>query len=163
VVNEDRVEIAVNGATVKGAVWIVPGQPDGTVGLSLGYGRQRSGRAGNGAGFNVYPLRTLKSPTYATGAKITKMGEKVRLAAVAPPVAMVGGARRPPATGEALNKHPSPTQEARELAPKRLALSPQEWKFEGSAWGMAIPLPACVGCNACVVACQAENNIAVVG
>ena len=63
--DEDRVEVAVNGQTVWGSVWRVPGQPDGAIGLSLGYGRTRVGRAGNGAGFDANPLRTVANPYYA--------------------------------------------------------------------------------------------------
>jgi len=66
VTDEDRVAIDFNGHTVIGSIWRVPGQPDGAIGLSMGYGRTRSGRAGNGAGFNVYPLRNASSPYFAT-------------------------------------------------------------------------------------------------
>ena len=75
-------QIDYNGQTVWGAIWRVPGQPDGSIGLSLGYGRTRSGRAGNGAGFDVYPLRPASNPYFATGATVRKLGEKFRLAAV---------------------------------------------------------------------------------
>ena len=161
--DEDRVEVSVNGQTVWGSIWRVPGQPDGSLGLTLGYGRTRSGRAGNGAGFNVNPLRTLANPYTATGAKVKKLGEKFRLAAVQHHFTMEG--RDPVRTGTLADyiQNPHFAQEASETAPKGLTILPQVWEYKGYAWGMAIDLTACSGCNACVAACQAENNIAVVG
>ncbi len=73
--DEDRVAIDFNGHTAWGAIWRVPGQPDGSIALSLGYGRRRSGRAGNGAGFDVYPLRAAANPYFGQGAKVRKLGE----------------------------------------------------------------------------------------
>ena len=81
VTDEDRVAVDYNGHTVWGAIWRVAGQPDGAIALSLGYGRRRAGRAANGAGFDVYPLRNAGSPYYATGATVRKLNEKFRLAA----------------------------------------------------------------------------------
>jgi molybdopterin-containing oxidoreductase family iron-sulfur binding subunit len=161
--DEDRVEVSVNGHTVWGSIWRVPGQPDGSLGLTLGYGRIRSGRAGNGAGFNANPLRTLANPYNATGAKVKKLGEKFRLAAVQHHFTMEG--RDPVRTGTLADfiRDPHFAQEASETAPKGLTILPQTWEYKGYAWGMAIDLTACSGCNACVAACQAENNIAVVG
>ncbi len=161
--DEDRVEVSVNGQSVWGSIWRVPGQPDGSLGLSLGYGRKRSGRAGNGAGFDVNPLRTITNPTFATGAKVKKLGEKFRLAAVQHHFAMED--RDPVRTGTLAEfiQDPNFAQKASETASKGLTILPQTWEYKGYAWSMAIDLTACVGCNACVVACQAENNIAVVG
>jgi molybdopterin-containing oxidoreductase family iron-sulfur binding subunit len=161
--DEDRVEVTVNGHSVWGSVWRVPGQPDGAIGLSLGYGQTRLGRAANGAGFDVYPLRTLQSPTYATGAQVRKMGERFRLAAVQHHFLMEG--REPVKTASLAEYKTDPifAQKESEIPQKGLTIFPQEWEYKGYAWGMAIDLTGCVGCNACVVACQAENNIAVVG
>jgi molybdopterin-containing oxidoreductase family iron-sulfur binding subunit len=163
VTDEDRVEIAVNGGTVWGSVWRVPGQPDGSIALNLGYGRRRSGRAGNGAGFDAYLLRTVASPYRASGAKVKKLGEKFRLAAVQHHFLMEG--REPVKTASLAEyiKDPLFAQKESETAPKGLTIFPQVWEYKGYAWGMAIDLTACNGCNACVVACQSENNIAVVG
>jgi len=160
---EDRVEVTLHGKTVKGSVWILPGQPDGSIGLSLGFGRSRSGRAGNGAGFSAYPLRSAASPYFATGAKVSSMGEKFRLAAVQHHFAMEGREPVKAATLEEYKKDPYFAQKESETAPKGLTVLPAEWEYKGYAWGMAIDLTACNGCNACVVACQSENNIAVVG
>jgi len=161
--DEDRVEITVNGARVLGSVWRVPGQPDGSIAVSLGYGQTRLGRAANGAGFDVYPLRTIREPYYTQGAKVRKTGDKFRLAAVQHHFLMEGREPVKTASLEEYNKDPIFAQKESEIPPKGLTIFPQEWQYKGYAWGMAIDLTSCVGCNACVVACQAENNIAVVG
>jgi len=163
VTDEDVVEIAVNGQTVWGSVWRVPGQPDGSLGLTLGYGRKRSGRAGNGAGFDANILRTVANPYFATGAKVKKLGDKFRLAAVQHHFAMED---RDPVISGTLTEYLADAhfaQKKSETASKGLTILPQTWEYKGYAWGMAIDLTACSGCNACVVACQAENNIAVTG
>ncbi len=161
--DEDRVEVAVNGMSVWGAVWRVPGQPDGSVALSLGYGQSRLGRAANGAGFDANLLRTAANPVYAQGATVKKLGEKFRLAAVQHHFLMEGREPVKSASLEEYKKDPEFAEKESELAPKGLTIFPQEWQYKGYAWGMAIDLTSCVGCNACVVACQSENNIAVVG
>ena len=160
---EDVVEIVANGSAVQGAVWILPGQPDGSIALSLGFGRKRSGRAGNGAGFDAYRLRSAANPTFTAGAKVTKKGETFRLAAVQHHFAMEGRDPVKSGTVEEFKKDPFFIQKESETPPKGLTMYPQEWEYKGYAWGMAIDLSACTGCNACVVACQSENNIAVVG
>ncbi len=161
--DQDRVEVTVNGQSVWGAIWKVAGQPDGCLGLTLGYGRTRSGRAGNGAGFNVNPLRSISNPYSATGAQVKKLGETFRLAAVQHHFTMEGRGVVKSGTLAEYLADPNFAQKESETAPKGLTIFPQTWEYRGYAWGMAIDLTACSGCNACVVACQAENNIAVVG
>jgi MoCo/4Fe-4S cofactor protein with predicted Tat translocation signal len=163
VTDEDRVAIDYNGHTVWGSIWRIPGQPEGSIALSLGYGRTRSGRAGNGAGFDVYPLRPAASPYFVQGATVRKLGEKFKLAAVQHHFAMEG--RQPVHAGtlDEFKQDPYFSEKKSEIPPKGLTIFPETFKYEGYAWGMAIDLTACVGCNACVVACQSENNIAVVG
>ncbi len=163
VTDEDRVAITANGYTVLGAVWRMPGQPDGSIALSLGYGHRRVGRAAMGAGFDVYPLRDFSNLSYIRGAQIRKTGELFRLAAVQHHFAMEG---REPVHEGTLNEFrndPYFAQKESETPNKLITIFPQNWEYHGYAWGMAIDLTACVGCNACVVACQSENNIAVVG
>jgi molybdopterin-containing oxidoreductase family iron-sulfur binding subunit len=161
--DEDRVELAVNGRSVWGSVWRVPGQPDGAISVSVGYGRTRAGRAGNGAGFDANSIRTSASPTYATGVQLKKLGERFRLAAVQHHFLMEGRAPVREATLEEYTKDPLFAQKESETPPVGLTVLPSDWEYKGYAWGMAIDLTACNGCNACVVACQSENNIAVVG
>ena len=163
VTDEDQVAIDYNGHTVWGAIWRIPGQPDGSLGLSMGYGRTRSGRAGNGAGFDVYPLRPASNPYFGTGANVRKLGKKFRLGAVQHHFAMENREPVHAGTLEEFQKDPYFSQKRSELPPKGLTIFPETFKYEGYAWGMAIDLTSCVGCSACVVACQAENNIAVVG
>jgi MoCo/4Fe-4S cofactor protein with predicted Tat translocation signal len=161
--DEDRIAIDHNGKTVWGSVWRVPGQPDGCLGLTMGYGRTRSGRAGNGAGFDVYPLRSASSPYYAQGAQVRKLGEKFRLAAVQHHFTMEGRDPVHAGTLDEFKQDPYFSQKKSETPPNGLTIYPETFRYEGYAWGMAIDLTSCVGCNACVVACQSENNIAVVG
>lgn len=163
VTDQDQVAIDYNGQTVWGAVWRIPGQPDGSIALSLGYGRTRSGRAGNGAGFNVYPLRPAASPYFVTGANVRSLGKKFRLAAVQQHFAMEGREPVHAGTLDEFKEDPHFSQRRSEIPPKGLTIFPETFRYEGYAWGMAVDLTACVGCSACVVACQAENNIAVVG
>ena len=162
--NEDQVELKLNGRTVWGSVWIQPGQPDGSVSVHLGFGRTRSGRAGNGAGFDAYKLRTTASMSHAAGLEIRKLNKKFDLATTQSQGTMAGRAVAREGTISEYRKNPDFAREQGEEMPdKGLTILPETWKYEGYAWGMSIDLNACVGCNACVVACQSENNIAVVG
>ena len=162
-VNSDSiVELSCDGRSVRGPVWITPGQADQTVTVHLGYGRQRSGRVGTGMGFNAYTLRTSKALWTAAGAKIAKTGERYPLACTQNHQSMEGRNLVRTGTLEEYLKEPD---FARHMAhePKPEETLYKDWKYEGYAWGMAIDLTACVGCHACVVACVSENNIPVVG
>ncbi len=145
VTDEDQVAIDYNGHTVWGAIWRIPGQPDGSIGLSMGYGRTRSGRAGNGAGFDVYPLRPASNPYFGTGASVRKLGKKFRLAAVQHHFAMEDREPVHAGTLEEFQKDPYFSQKHSELPPKGLTIFPETFKYEGYAWGMAIDLTSCVG------------------
>ena len=122
---EDRVAIDYNGHSAWGSVWQVPGQPDGAIALSMGFGRTRVGRAGNGAGFDVYPLRAASSPYFAKGAKVTKLGETFRLAAVQHHFAMEG--RNPVHSGtlDEFKNDPYFSQRQSETPPKGLTILPE--------------------------------------
>ena len=164
---EDVVELKYQGRTVKAPVWITPGHANDSVTVYLGYGRRRAGHVGNGVGFDAYTLRTAGAPTIGTGLEVVKTGEKHTLASTQEHWRMDGFKQRDrnlvrAATIEEFLKEPQKIQEADEVPPKTLSLYPER-KYEGYAWGMSIDLSACNGCNACVVACQAENNIPVVG
>ena len=169
--SKDVVELEFQGKRVRGSVWIQAGHPDNSVTVFLGYGRTRAGRSGTGFGFDVYPLRTSQNPWIASGVKITPTGETYNLACTQGYQAMEtpdGGERaivRERSLAE-YKKHPDFAQEEEEAPPKELTLyKPEEFDYskETYSWGMAIDLNACVGCNNCIVACQSENNIAVVG
>ena len=160
---EEVVELKHGDNTVWGAVWVMPGQPDDSIGLNVGFGRTLSGRAGNGAGFNAYQLRKSASLNYMSGVSLRKLGKKFNLATEQTQGSMEG---RPVARIGTIAEYIKNSDFAREMneAPgKDKTIYPESWRYEGYAWGMSIDLNACVGCNACVVACQSENNIAIVG
>jgi len=164
---KDVVELELNGKKVQGAVWIQAGHPDNSVTITLGYGRKRAGRVGSEQGFNAYELRTTAAPWIASGVKITKTGAKYELASTQGMQSMEtpDGGYRPLVREtklEEYKKEPKFAQE--EEVAKDVTLYPNyEYEKETYAWGMSIDLNKCVGCNNCIVACQSENNIAVVG
>jgi len=163
----DVVTLELGGRKVAGPVWIQAGHPDHSVTVHLGYGRRKAGRAGTGAGFDAYALRTTSALWIATGGKLTKTGDHYQLASTQGYQTMDtgDGATRPlvrEATLEEYRKEPKFAQE--DEPPATLTLYPgYDYKKSTDAWGMTIDLNACVGCNNCIVACQSENNIAVVG
>ena len=161
-VHADVVELSYRGRSLRVPVWIDPGQADGCVTLHLGYGRTRAGHVGTGTGFNAYQLRTSASPWFGSGLALRKTGDRFPLACVQFHHNMEGRALVRAATLEEFHRNPAFAHELGEEPPSSLSLYPG-YKYEGYAWGMAIDLNACVGCNACVVACQAENNIPIVG
>ena len=158
----DVVELNYQGRSLRMPVWVVPGQAEGCVTLHLGYGRTRAGHVGTGTGFNAYLLRTSAAPLFGSGLALQKTAERLRLACVQLHHNMEGRELVRSATLQEFRQNPAFARELREEPAKSLSLYPG-YKYEGYAWGMAIDLNACVGCNACVVACQAENNIPVVG
>jgi MoCo/4Fe-4S cofactor protein with predicted Tat translocation signal len=164
---KDVVELEYNGQKVKGAVWIQAGHPDNSITVFMGYGRTRAGRIGTGTGFDVYPLRTSKAPWFADGAKLIATGETYDLASTQGYQSMEtpDGSERPLVQERSLAEYKKDPNFAKEGEPPAdLTLyKPFDYSKETYSWGMAIDLNACVGCNNCIVACQSENNIAVVG
>jgi molybdopterin-containing oxidoreductase family iron-sulfur binding subunit len=163
---KDVAELEFNGKKVKGAVWIQAGHPDNSITVFLGYGRTRAGRVGTGTGFDVYPLRTSQAPWFAGGAKLRPAGDIYQLASTQGYQTMetpVG--ERPLVQERSLAEYKKEPNFAKEGEPPAdLTLyKPFDYSKETYSWGMAIDLNACVGCNNCIVACQSENNIAVVG
>ena len=167
IATEDVVELELNGKKVTGPVWIQAGHPDNSVTITLGYGRKRAGRVGTAQGFDAYALRTTTAPWTATGVKIRKTGDTYKLASTQGMQSMdtPDGGHRPlvrETSLEEYKKEPNFAQE--EEPPKDLTLyEPYPYDKEDYAWGMTIDLNSCVGCNNCMLACQSENNIAVVG
>jgi Fe-S-cluster-containing dehydrogenase component len=162
------VEIERSGRRLQIPVWVVPGHPADSVTIHLGYGRTRAGRVGTGVGVNAYELRTSDAPWFAPGAVVRKTGERRELACTQ---------RYPGIEDQALVKdreliHAGTLDEYRKSpdrppfmpahAPEETSLYPKK-ESKGNQWGMSIDLSTCIGCNACVIACQAENNIPVVG
>jgi molybdopterin-containing oxidoreductase family iron-sulfur binding subunit len=162
----DIVELRYRGATARMPVFVVPGQPDQTVTVFLGYGRKSAGRVGTASEeaqqFNSYLLRTSDAPWFGTGLDIVKTGDRYLLATTQDHHAMEG---RHPARVVTLAEYehePEIVQHMQHTFPKTLTLYPDH-EYTGNKWGMAIDLTSCTGCGACVVACVAENNIPVVG
>jgi MoCo/4Fe-4S cofactor protein with predicted Tat translocation signal len=160
--NSDVVRIANDHGEMELPVWIVPGQADYTVSVELGYGRTAAGRVGNGIGANAYKLRPDRWSYFATGIKLTKTGRKHKPASTQDHGAMDGRPIVREADVEVFRKDPDFAKEMVEHAPLIGIYPPYDYSH-GYQWGMAIDLTACVGCNACTIACQSENNIPVVG
>ncbi len=158
--SEDAVELKYQGRTIVAPAWVMPGHADESVTVFLGYGRTRAGRVGTGAGFDAGWIRPYSTPWIGTGLEVRKTGGKWALAATQTHSSMEGRDLVRVATLDEYRKDPQFAQADVDKNP--LSLYP-EVKYEGYSWGMAIDLNACTGCGACVVACQAENNIAVVG
>jgi molybdopterin-containing oxidoreductase family iron-sulfur binding subunit len=171
---QDLLELRLGDRTVRAPAWIMPGHADGSVTVYLGYGREYAGKVGGGAGekvgFNAYRLRTSENPWFAPGLKVHKTGERYLLACVQQHHLMEGRHLVRSASLDEFRKKPNfapeiDEQERRETAERSrtpLTMYPP-WDYPQNKWGMAIDLTACTGCKACVVACQAENNIPVVG
>ena len=172
----DVVNFTIGGWKASGPVWAMPGHADNSATVTLGYGRRRAGHVGTGFGLNGYLLRTSTAPHIANGLQVQKAAQTYLLAetqihhpidrnnqqiedesenAFARDMVRI-------ATLEEFRKNPQFAKEPDEEAAKGLSLY-QPYKYEGYAWGMSIDLSRCTGCEACVVACYAENNIAVVG
>ena len=163
---EDVVELELNGKKITGPVWVQAGHPDNSVTITLGYGRKRAGRVGTAQGFDAYALRTAANPWIATGVQIRKTGDAYKLASTQGMQSMdtPDGAHRPlvrETTLEEYRKEPNFAKE--DETPYDSLYQPYPYKEEDYAWGMTIDLNSCVGCNNCMIACQSENNIAVVG
>ncbi len=161
-VRADLVDIELFGSKVTAATWTVPGQADGVITLPLGYGRSKAGHTGTNKGFNAYAVRASWGLWAATGGKIAATGADYPLACTQYHFNMEGRELVRAAPLEEFHRHPNFAQEKGEAPPKELTLY-KEYEYPGYAWGMAIDLSKCFGCNACVVACQSENNIPVVG
>ncbi len=182
---DDIVELTVGGRKVKAPVLVVPGHPDNSVTVYLGYGRQFAGRVGSGAGFNAYLIRTTAAPFYATGS-IKKVEGKWGVAVTkshyqdhrSKAFGGQGNGNNSLEANEAISErgiiryatldefkanpgfaNEGPGHEKTDL---NNTLFPN-WEYKENAWGMSIDMNSCTGCNACIVSCYAENNIAVVG
>ena len=160
--NGDVAELHYRGASVRGPVWIMPGHADNSATVHLGYGRTNSGRVGRGAGFNAYALRTSDEPWFGAGLEIRKTGERYPLSSTQHHFSMENRGLVRTGSIQEFERDPGFAQEAEAPPAPDFTLYPG-FPYERYAWGMTIDLNACIGCGACMVACQAENNIAVVG
>jgi len=182
---DNIVLLTVNGLKVKAPVIAVPGHPDNSVTVHLGYGRSFAGRVGSGQGFNAYLIRTTDAHFYATGT-IAKVDGIWGLAVTkshfqdhrSARFSGEGNGNNSLEADEAINERGvvryatldefkanpgfANEGEGHEKTDMGTSLFPN-WTYKDNAWGMAIDMNSCTGCNACIVSCYAENNIAVVG
>jgi molybdopterin-containing oxidoreductase family iron-sulfur binding subunit len=143
-------------------MWIAPGQPDDVITIYLGYGRTRAGRVGTGLGYNAYDVVRSDAMSFGMG-NIPKTGGQMEIASAQTHFNMEGRellrvweVENVEAIGEKVK------EEQEEEAGYDTSMYPK-FEYNGNKWGMSVDLNSCVGCNACVVACQSENNIPVVG
>ncbi|MBV8208253.1 MAG: TAT-variant-translocated molybdopterin oxidoreductase [Acidobacteria bacterium] len=175
---QNVVELELGGRKVRGALYVQPGMPDGMITVFTGYGHTHIGHTGNGFGYNACAIRSSDAPWSAAGARIAQTGETLPIAKIQPEQQVhagdIGKTTRDLVRIGTLEKYrqnphfaqAAETQEPGTHGPDELpkdSLYPG-WNYSsGYQWAMVIDLNSCVGCNACIVACQAENNIAVVG
>jgi MoCo/4Fe-4S cofactor protein with predicted Tat translocation signal len=184
-VEHDVIEITLNGKKVLAPALAVAGHAEGSITLHLGQGRLNAGRVGSGVGFNAYQIRPSGAPLYATGATVRKTGDVWGFAVtkshyIDQRSVAVGGDGSGThslegneamdrgiiryATLEEFKKEPGFAHigEGKDVPEPTTSMFPS-YRYDHNAWGMSIDQNSCVGCNACVVSCYAENNLAVVG
>jgi Fe-S-cluster-containing dehydrogenase component len=162
-VNEEVVELKYRGRSVHAPVWILPGQADECVTIHLGYGRRRAGSIGSGIGFNANELRTSDELWGGAGLQIEKTGRRHALVTTQHHYSMEDRQLIRIGTVADFEEDPSAIIRTDEPPPAKSDTLYRNYSYRGLAWGMAIDLNTCIGCNACTIACQAENNIPVVG
>ncbi|MGB6941007.1 MAG: TAT-variant-translocated molybdopterin oxidoreductase [Bryobacteraceae bacterium] len=160
----DVVEMKYQGRTVTGPIWIMPGHADNSATVHLGFGRTYAGHVGNEVGFNAYLLRTSSAPWNDTGLEMRKVGGGHEFATTQHTQTMEEGEPIRIATLDEYKKTPQfvDLKEDQKPISDKLTLYP-DFRYQGYKWGMTIDLNSCVGCGSCMMACQSENNIAVVG
>jgi molybdopterin-containing oxidoreductase family iron-sulfur binding subunit len=163
----DLVTLTYRGESIQMPVFVVPGHPARSVTVFFGYGRTHAGRVGNAVGssqqFNAFKLRTSDAPWFGSGLELTKTGGNYPLATTQEHHSMEGRAPVRTATLAEYTAKPAVIHEQGGHTPPRTLTLYPEHEYTGYKWGMAIDLSACTGCSACMVACQAENNIPVIG
>ncbi|WP_438037207.1 TAT-variant-translocated molybdopterin oxidoreductase [Sorangium sp. So ce204] len=161
--SEDVVDLELGGRTMSIPVLVAPGHADGTVSLSLGYGRSGAESIAAGVGSDAYRLRTTAAPFFAAGVSVTKRpDQKHKLALTQRHWSLEG---RPIALSVPLavyREHPGFTEALKGPQPSLMPPMPPPGAPKDQ-WAMTIDLTICTGCSACVAACQAENNVVVVG
>lgn len=160
----DMIELVYRGRRLEMPVFVLPGHADGSITVHLGYGRTNLGRVADGAGFNTYSLRTSAAPHYELGVQVNRTTQTYELASTQEHYQMEGRALVREGTVEKFEQDPEFVAHMVHLPPdiSMFDESP-DFIYDSYSWGMSVDLGACNGCNACVVACQAENNIPIVG
>ncbi|MFV9506335.1 MAG: TAT-variant-translocated molybdopterin oxidoreductase [Oscillochloridaceae bacterium umkhey_bin13] len=172
--NGTVIKINYRGGTMELPLWLTPGHVDDSVTVTLGYGRTAAGRVGDGVGVNVYPLRTSDAQWFGDGAQILNGNRRYQLVSTqnhwtleGRDIYRVGVFQRFKEDPKYIAKRVYREEYGKDTpgpgTDGYLSILPGK-SYEGrNAWGMTINLNACIGCNACVAACQAENNIPIVG
>jgi len=160
--NGQVVELSAGERRVRGPVWIMPGQAQGTVVVHLGHGREHGGELARGHGFDAFALRTTAGLHVVPAATIAATSAIEAVACTQDHHSMEGRPLVRRGTLEEWQAHPDFAQHLSHTPSDEDSMFPP-WEYAGHAWGMAIDLSACTGCMACVAACVAENNIPVVG
>jgi molybdopterin-containing oxidoreductase family iron-sulfur binding subunit len=175
-----QIDITYGGRTLNSVpLWIQPGHADGVITIHLGYGREKAGTVGNEHGFDAYKLRTSDAPWSGSGAEVQKVSGQAMLATTQLHFNMEDykfdkedrDILRVKKLEEYLHEEPESPAEREEKEPpeEKTLYDPKLYDYKDQkndlnyAWGMAIDLNNCTGCNACTIACQSENNIPVVG
>jgi molybdopterin-containing oxidoreductase family iron-sulfur binding subunit len=153
--------VSCNGRNIDAPVWVLPGLADDVVVVHFGYGRRRAGRVGNGAGFDAYPLRT-SAKLWGGAATLARTPRRLPLVSTQATYHMEGRALVRAGTLAHFKSDPEFAEKMGE-APKKTDRLYPGFEYKEYAWGMTVDLSSCIACNACVVACQAENNIPIVG
>jgi molybdopterin-containing oxidoreductase family iron-sulfur binding subunit len=152
--NEQLAELTIGRQKTVAPIWILPGIAPATVLLHLGYGRRSGGRTGEGVGFDAYLMRSAVSPWHRAGASLRGLASDYELASTQTHTTMAG---------HDFVRFVEQANDAVPIEPPRATMYPPQARTHELAWGMAIDLDLCIGCNACVSACVAENNIPMVG
>ena len=173
VAQNDMVTVSVNGKSMELPVLIQPGQADDTVSVAIGYGREKAGKSANGVGKNAFPFVTI-TDGYATYSSFVAKVEKAsgtRVVAQTQTHDTVMG-RRAVLQESVLAEYKKNPKAGRYEPKVQTSVGPSDptditlWNGYGKpthSWGMVIDLNSCLGCGTCIVACNAENNIQVVG
>lgn len=185
--DEDVVRVEYGGRSIELPVWTVPGMADGVVALTMGYGRQQAGRIGSGVGFDTFTVRSSRALGFDGGAKLTRLGRTYTVATTQDHGSMEGRPLVRELSLSELRAKPAPAAASDEAhgeessheskgaggtltslgvfeeEPHHFSLWQEHPFDQGHQWGMTIDLNACIGCNACMTACQSENNVPVVG
>lgn len=160
--NGDMLKLTLAGRELEIPAMIQPGHSNDSLTVALGHGRSKSGRIARGTGHNSYLIRTTEGFDFAA-VTVAKTGEKYPLATTQEHHSLEGRPIFRETTVEEYGKNPEVIKEMAEV-PKDAESIYDTPAYEGqNQWAMAIDLNSCVGCNACVVACQSENNIPIVG
>ena len=150
--NASIVEVEAGGQKISGPAWAMPGHPDGVITVYLGYGRKSAGRVGNDVGYDAYLLRTASEPWLAIGT-VRPVAGKAAIATTQTHHIFEGGEQVPTVV----------SHDAHYRQPTEQETIYTRWAEEGPQWAMVIDNDLCIGCNACMTACRAENNVPVVG